>query len=85
MKIYMMISQQIAPFSQVINDQLPIKENTSKKKFFSVYFHRTEIYEVNHVPISMVYCLLDFFMHYCAQVDNSVQCVWSIIYLFFLY
>ena len=62
MKIYMMISQQIAPFSQVINDQLPIKENTSKKKFFSVYFHRTEIYEVNHIKfsISSVYCLHDF-------------------------
>ena len=34
MKIYMMISQQIAPFSQVITDQLPIKENTSKQFFF---------------------------------------------------
>ena len=72
MKIYMMISQQIAPFPQVINDQLPIKENTNKKFFFSAYFHRTEIYEVNHVPVSMVYCLHDFFMHYCAQGDNSV-------------
>ena len=72
MKIYIIIPQQIAPFPQVINDQLPSKEKTSLKFILSVYFHRTEIYEVNHIPISTVHCLHDFFMHYCAQVDNSV-------------
>ena len=31
MMIFMMIPQQNAPFPQVINNQLPSKENTSKK------------------------------------------------------
>ena len=51
-----MISQQNAPFPQVINNQLPSKENTSKK-LMSI---STELKWIIIISISTVYCLHDF-------------------------
>ena len=56
MMIFMMIPQQNAPFPQVINNQLPSKENTSKK-LMSI---STELKWIIIISISTVYCLLGF-------------------------
>ena len=56
MMIFMMIPQQNAPFPQVINNQLPSKENTSKK-LMSI---STELKWIIVISISTVYCLLGF-------------------------
>ena len=66
------------PPGQVTNDQLPSKE-------INIYFHWTEIYEVNNISISTVYCLQDFTYACCMHVDNSVLCVLSLIYIFYLF
>ena len=66
------------PPGQVTNDQLPSKE-------INIYFHWTEIYEVNNISISTVYYLQDFtYVLLRARRHNwSVLCVNVFCYIFF--